>query len=187
MQENIEEIVILVQRAKSGDQDSFAKLYDLFADRIYKYIRIRVAETAAAEDILQEVFLKAWNGCKKLESDGLHFSAWLYKITERTVKDHYRKTYSRPQTVELESEVDIAVPDDTPRLTEQAFIGKEVQAAISRLPAHYRLVIELRFFQQFSLEETAKIMGKPSLSIRVMQHRAIKKLEQIYKKLWKIT
>lgn len=171
----------LVARIKQGDQDAFSALYDDFAERIYRYVRIKVASSEEAEDILQDVFLKVWHGCKSLEIVDLNFSAWIYKVAGNTVNDHYRKTYRRPQTVSLDPAMDIVGSDDTGKRVQQTFDAKEMKSALSEMSEKYRQVIELRFFQDFTVEETAKIMNKTSLAVRVMQHRAMKKLETIYK------
>ena len=65
-------------------------------------------------------------------------------------------------------------------LSEQ-FSKDEIRFALDKLPTHYKEVIELRFFQNFNINETAQIMRKNSITVRVWQHRAIKQLEQIYK------
>lgn len=174
-------ILDLVAKMQQGDQESFALLYEEFSDRIYKYIRIKLPSDQEAEDVLQEVFIKTWQGSKKLQLDGLNLSAWLYKIAGNTINDHYRKSYRRPQTISLDPDIDIPANDDTSLNTERNSNAKEIQKVLKELPTNYRQVIELRFFQDFTIEETAKIMGKTSVGVRVLQHRATKKLEKIYK------
>jgi RNA polymerase sigma-70 factor (ECF subfamily) len=56
-----------------------------------------------------------------------------------------------------------------------------VQAALEKLPPEYKQVLELRFMQELSIVETAKALGKSSVATRVLQHRAMKKLEYIFK------
>jgi RNA polymerase sigma-70 factor (ECF subfamily) len=171
----------LVARIKQGDQEAFSALYDDFAERIYRYIRVKVASNEEAEDILQDVFVKVWHGCKTLDTEDLNFTAWVYKVTSNTVNDHYRKIYRRPQTVSLDPAIDVANNDDTQASIQHKFDSKEIKTALQDLSESYRQVIELRFFQDFTVEETAKIMGKTNLAIRVLQYRATKKLETIYK------
>lgn len=171
----------LVAKMQQGDQASFSALYDIFADRIYKYIRIKVGSTEEAEDILQEVFVKVWQSCRSLKLDGLNFSAWVYRIAGNTINDYYRKSYRRPQTVSLDPEIDIVGSDNATNAAKQSFDEKEIQASLKQLSKEYKQVIELRFFQDFSIEETASIMGKSKVGVRVLQYRALKKLETIYK------
>ncbi len=174
------QITNLVRRMQTGDQDALSELYDGFADRIYTFLRHKVSTDQEAEDLLQDVFVKAWRGSKSLQLTDLNFSAWLYRIATNTANDHYRKVYRRPEVTTLDDAPEIAAPDDTSRAVEQSFISVQVREALDRLPASYKQVLELRFFQEYSIEETAHILGKSSLSTRVLQHRALRKLEQLY-------
>lgn len=170
----------LVVKTKQGDQEAFSALYDEFADRIYKFIRMKISESEQAEDLLQEVFVKAWQGSKTLEVTDLNFSAWLYKVASNTVNDHYRKVYRRPQTVELDTAYNIASTDDTERLAENGFEAEAMKKVLDELPENFKQVLELRYFQDFTVEETAKILNKSSVTVRVLQHRATKKLKQLF-------
>lgn len=176
------QVINLVKKAASGDTQAFGLLYDEFADRIYKFIYIKVQDKAVAEDILQEVFIKAWQGCPKLNLEDLKFSAWLYTVASNTISDHFRKVYRRPQTVELDSTFEQASTDDTTRLTESNMSATELSKQLSTLPDNYRQVLELRYIQEFTIEETAKIIKKTNLATRLLQHRAIKRLQKLITK-----
>lgn len=175
-----EAIVELVRKTQTGDQAAFSALYEEFAQRLYAFIRIKVSATEQAEDILQEVFLKAWKGCKALELKDLNFSAWLYKVASNTINDYYRKNYREPQTVSIDEAQEVAGQDDPANNAARGFEKLFVRETVDRLPAHYKEVVELRFFQDFSVAETARIMGKNSVTVRVWQHRAMKQLEQLF-------
>mgnify|MGYP000159068886 CR=1 FL=1 len=171
----------LVKQVKTGDQAAFADLYDLFAQRLYAYIRIKISSQTDAEDILQEVFLKAWVGIKNLEIDNLNFSAWLYKVAGNTINDYYRKKYRSPGEVELEKAANFASEDSPADDASHGLKRSAVKQALDSLPSHYKEVIELRFFQDFSVADTASIMGKNSVSVRVWQHRALSRLKELFK------
>lgn len=171
-------VLELVKKTQSGDEAAFAELYDEFAQRIYSYIRIKVQNQQTAEDILQEVFLKTWQGCKSLDLTNLNFSAWLYKVTSNTMNDYYRKKYRQPQTTGLEEAAEIAAIQTSFR---DPLDRQIIDLHLDQLPPHYKEVIELRYMQDFSVADTARIMNKNSITIRVWQHRAIKQLEQLFK------
>lgn len=171
----------LVAEVQQGSEQAFASLYDEFADRIYKFISFKTSDPEHAEDLLQEVFVKAWHGCKKLELKDLNFSAWLYTVASNTVNDHFRKVYRRPQTVSLDPIFDTAADNDTSDLVNSSLDAVLLHKALSELPINYKQVLELRFIQELSVEETAKVLKKNSVSVRVLQHRAMKKLERIFK------
>lgn len=171
----------LVAKIQKGDEQAFSLIYDEFADRIYKFTCLKVSEPEVAEDLLQEVFVKAWQGCKTLELEDLNFSAWLYRVASNTINDHYRKAYRRPQTTELDPAFNIASTDVTEKATEDSFDAQAMREVIDELPDNYKQIIELRYFQDFTVEETAKVLNKSSVTIRVLQHRATKKLRQLYR------
>lgn len=177
-----QEITNLIIKIQNGDQAAFAELYDQYAGRIYKYIRSRISDPRSSEDILQEVFLKVWRGCQGLDINQLNFSAWIYKITHNTINDYYRKQYRSPDIVELDHSTDAKAPNNVVQEIADKLTSEKIKKAIEELPANYRQVIELRFYQQFSIEETANIMNKNGLSIRVLQYRAIQKLKSIAKR-----
>lgn len=174
-------IIELVKQTQSGDQAAFAELYDEFAQRLYAFIRIKVVGTGEAEDILQEAFLKAWQGCRNLDLNNLNFSAWLYKITSNTINDYFRKKYRQPQTTALEEAAELAGEDNVTNDASSGFSKQVIAKTLDRLPAHYKEVIELRYIQEFSVKEAAEIMKKNSVTVRVWQHRAIKELEKLFK------
>ena len=176
-----EKINKLVEQVQSGDQAAFAALYDEFAQRLYAFIRIKVADTEKAEDILQDVFLKAWQGCRNLKIKDLNFSAWLYRVAANTINDFYRKTYREPKTVSIDEAKEIAGIDDPAADASRRLEKRVIEQTLDQLPPHYKEVIELRFLQDFSITDTAQILGRNSVTVRVWQHRAMKQLEQLFK------
>lgn len=174
------ELEKLVQEAKRGNPEAFGQLYDCLAERLFRYIKLKVGgHQATAEDLLQEVFVKSWQALSKFDETEGNFNAWMYCIATNAVRDHFRKVYRRPQTVELLDTTEVS-SEDMPGeiLTRQQEIER-VKEALVDLPPQYQQVIELRFIQDFTVQETAEILGKNNLSVRVLQHRALKKLQQL--------
>ncbi len=169
----------LVLQAKQGKAEAFGQLYDLFAQRIFKYIRIKIQDRQQAEDILQDIFIKAYKGLPVLRTDHLNFPAWLYKIAANTVNDHFRKTYRAPTVIGMDEEFDIAGNYSVEREIQSLSDGESMQKAFTQLPPLYKQVLELRFLQEFSLSEVAKILGKSNLAVRLIQFRALKKVRLI--------
>lgn len=169
------EIPDLVRAAKNGNAQAFGELYDRYARRIFLFISAKIQNRPQAEDILQEVFLKAWRGLDGLKMEQLNFSAWLYRIASNTINDHFRRHYRQPPTMELLDNMEIPAAEDKPSNEEDL---EAVKRAVSTLPAQYRQVLELRFFEDFSPEETAKILKRSNLAVRLLQHRALSKLRR---------
>lgn len=176
----------LVKKSQQGDTQAFGQLYDLFADRLFRYVRMKTNTSHEAEDILQDVFIKAWKGLKTLRPEHLNFNAWLYTIASNTVNDRFRKMYRTPEPVELDDAFGVAAPDSPAADTAKADDMQTVKKAMDLLHPHYRQILELRFVQDLTLEETAKILGKANVTVRVLQHRALKQLKTISNKLYDI-
>lgn len=173
------EINELVKRAREGDNEAFGQIYDCYAQKIFRYIRLKIQNREEAEDALQEVFIKAFRGLNGLNMEKLNFPAWLYKIASNTVNDFFRKKYRAPEITPIDENFD---PPSRVSLEKDFSVNWDwnlARASFSQLPEIYKQVLELRFIQGFSLTETADILKKSNLSIRLIQYRALKKVKII--------
>ncbi|MCL4499073.1 MAG: sigma-70 family RNA polymerase sigma factor [Chloroflexi bacterium] len=164
----------LVERAVRREADAFGQLYECHVDRIYRYVYYRVGSSSEAEDLTEQVFLKAWEAIDRYQHRGTPFAAWLYRLAHNLVVDHYRgKRITAPLEDVGESEepsVDVSLE------VEESLEAEEVRAALSQLnPEHQQLLI-LRFIEGLSHAEAAEIIGKSEGAARVIQHRALQAL-----------
>lgn len=170
----------LIAKAKQGDSQAFGEIYDEYAQRIFKFIKFKVTNQQEAEDLLQSVFLKAWQHLPRLRMENLNFSAWLYRIALNSVNDYYRKHYRSFMLLPLDDHIaTITSPATASGDYRAAEIRQTIEQAFSLLPPQYKEILELRFIQEFSVKEVAEITGKSSLAIRVTQFRALKRLREI--------
>lgn len=164
----------LVLQAQEGDKEAFAKIYDYFFDRIYRYVYFRV-HMAEVDDLVEMVFIKAWVNLEKYEKRDVQFSAWIFRIAHNIVIDHRRS--HRPlfeMTEEIEDESEKAAPK---RLTEKNLMSEIVRESVDKLKEPYRQVITLKFLLGLSNDEIAEIMNEREGNIRVLQFRALKELK----------
>ena len=96
----------LVERAKT-DADAFGELYDHYFGQIYRFAYSRTRDQDAAEDVTQEVFMKALRAMPRYRPSGHPFSSWLYQISANAIADHFRQR--RPQA-SLDAAVEIVDP-----------------------------------------------------------------------------
>jgi RNA polymerase sigma-70 factor (ECF subfamily) len=168
-----QETYALVERARSGDREAYAMLFDRFHDEIYRFATRRIGDPVAGQDAAAETFADAFKGIARFEQTGAPFEAWLYTIARRRIVDQIR-VRARHDHAELS-------PDDT---AQPSFGGHEssvvdgllLRALISRLPESERDVVELRFMEDLDVEQTAMRLGKQPGAVRVAQHRALTKL-----------
>jgi RNA polymerase sigma-70 factor (ECF subfamily) len=166
----------LVRLSAGGDQDAFATLYEIHVERVFRHVRYQVLDAHDAEDITQEVFIKAWKSIHKYKPTGAPFVAWLIVVARNAVTDYFR---SKRHVLLLDDTNEPGGGSDPVSSVERAFGGDEVRRAILRLQGDKRAVVVMRFIDGFSYEEIGRALGKTEGAVRVIQHRALKELRGI--------
>ena len=169
----------LVSQAINGDADAFGVLYTHHLDAIYRYVYFRVSDVPLAEDLTEEVFIRAWTALPSYEPRGHRFMSWLYRIAQNLVVDHYRRQSSRASDddTEMEKLPDLqSLPEDL--LAEQQDHAS-LARAVQQLGDNEQHVIILRFVEGFSHREVADVIGKSEGASRVIQYRALEALAKL--------
>ena len=175
------EVVTLVERAREGDEHAFAQLYDLYLDQIYGYVRRRVGNREVAEDLVGDVFLRAWRRFDRFEWQGVDLGAWLTTIARNRVHDHFKSARFRLER----STDDIGDRDPSPttdhpeRVAEARELARRLAGALEELKDDHREVIELRFVHDMSVSETAAVLGRTVGATKALQYRALRALAGI--------
>lgn len=167
----------LVRQSVAGDHQAFGVLYDRYSLGIYRFLCAQLNDPYEAEDLTSEVFLRAWRSLSRYRELGHPFSAYLFRIARNCVIDHRRKF--KLQLGPLEGSDTVA--DDSDRPSEVLTKEQEslvLQDSLRKLKETYRSVLVLRFLIGLSTAEVALIMSRSEGSIRVLQHRALKKLRK---------
>lgn len=171
---NETEIARLVERAAGGDFRAFGELYSIYLDRIYRYVFYQVKDKMTAEDLTEEIFLKAWKAVKSYKGKGQSFSAWLYRIARNHAIDDLRAR-GRCTSLEVETTAAVGNPEQE---AEGKLMQRKLLETISYLPPQQKQVIILKFIEGLDNREIEQIMGKNQGAIRVMQMRALATLRQ---------
>ncbi len=171
LQEN--DVKNLIQQAQDGNAEAFGLVYDRYAKQVYNFLFGKVRHPQTCEDLVHTVFLKAWNNLKLYKPrENTKFSTWLFQIANYTLIDHWRTKKPTTELVEIEN---LAAFAEDPKLYEEySYLWK----AIGALPDNYQTILDLRFKQDMSVEETALVLGKTQVGVRVLQHRALKALKE---------
>ena len=178
-----EEIEALVELVKKGDHDSFARLYDIFIDQIYRYVYYRVRQEDA-EDLVETVFLKVWEKINKYSNQkNKSFSAWIFRITHNLVVDYYRASKDR-EFDELKIDIPAYEREHSPiKNTTRALDNEILKKAISKLKKNHQDIIIYKFINELDNSEIATIMKKSEGSLRILQFRALKSLREVMKEM----
>ena len=169
----------LIEQAQEGDADAFGRLVERHQDYIYNAVRHLVGHGGDADDIAQEVFVKAYRNLRTFAGRA-RFTTWLYGIMLNTVRSFWRKR-KRRATLSLtphgeDGERPTADPPDTgdgpAELTEKREQVEAVRAAIAGLDDDLREIIVLRDIQGLSYEDLADSLGVPAGTVKSRLHRA---------------
>ncbi|MFQ5810297.1 MAG: sigma-70 family RNA polymerase sigma factor [Armatimonadota bacterium] len=163
--------VVLVQRAREGDVEAFARLAAQYKDRIYNYVARLCGDRSEAEDLTQEVFIRAFVAMRRFRGTAT-FQTWLYKIATNIALDALRRrrraglpalSLDAPiETEESPVERELANASKDPHETAATReLQHEVHQAITGLSEKLRVVIVLFDIQGLSYEEIADVLGLP--------------------------
>ena len=166
----------LVQQAIKRDQAAFTELYELHVDRIFRHVAYQVSDRTDAEDITQEVFVKAWQSIHRYKWTGAPFITWLIVIARNAVTDYYR---GRKNVRPLDEKDDPRSAEDPVEAAEAKFNSAEIRKAVLKLKGDKQAVVMMRFIDGLSYEEIAEALRKSEGAVRVIQHRALRELRKM--------
>lgn len=170
----------LVDRARTGDREAFAVLYNETHAEVFHFILGRVHQRQLAEDLTSETYLRALNRIDGFTWQGTSIAAWLVTIARRLIVDHHRSAAARREI----TTDDLAEPDTADRSAEDYALRELdmvearslVQAAVAGLVETQRRCIELRFLHEMSVAETAAVLGRSVGAAKTLQYRALDNL-----------
>jgi RNA polymerase sigma-70 factor (ECF subfamily) len=168
--------LVLVEKAKKGDQKAFAMLMSLYEDSVYHMLLKKVGEPVIAEDLTIEAFSKAFQNLIRFSPD-FAFSTWLYKIATNNCIDYLRKLKKDPcardkgQTTGPHSDiVDHAFGPEENFIRDQR--QRLLREIVDKLSPRYRELIMLRYFEELSYEEISIRLKLPLGTVKAGIFRA---------------
>jgi RNA polymerase sigma-70 factor (ECF subfamily) len=159
--------------------DNGSVIFDGDYKRILRYILSMVRDTAEAEDLTQETFLRAYRSRDSLRDEGAR-TTWLYRIATHVCYDRLRQ-YARRAPAESDTDLDqveVAEPDapSLQQVIEQDEMSGCVQSFLNRLSDNYLAVILLHDMHEMTAAEIAHLLGESSDNVKIRLHRARQKL-----------
>lgn len=157
------------------DPQAIAAVYDHYFSDVYKYVRYRVGDEQAAEDISSDVFVRLLEASQKGRGPQTNLKAWLLGTASHIVTDHHRRSYRRPTDSLTDNMLDpLALPVDEFDHREQTRL---VRSKLKDLTPEQQHVLALRFGEGYSIEETAAVMQKNVNAVKALQFRALASLQ----------
>jgi RNA polymerase sigma-70 factor (ECF subfamily) len=161
---------------RSSNSQVIGAIYDRYFPEVFRYVRYRLNDAHAAEDIASEVFVRLLEANQSGRGPQTNLRAWLLSTAAHILTDHMRRAYRRPTEALPEDIMDQAsTPADEFDRREQ---NRRFQFAYSRLTAEQQHVLALRFGQGYSLEETASVLNKNVNAVKALQFRALAALQR---------
>ena len=176
---NEEDILELVRNPKT-QKEGFAHVVEEFSERLYWQIRKMVYSHDDANDILQDVFIKAWLNIEKFRGDA-KLSTWLYKIAINESITFINRSKAK---------LNLSIDDDDSFLInklegDEYFDGDNaqllLQKAVATLPEKQRLVFQMKYFNEIKYDDMSDILGTSVGALKASYHHAVKKVEKFLK------
>lgn len=169
---------ILFLKVKNQDKEAFGQFYDLYVNRIYRFIFFKVNSVSDAQDLTSEVFLKLWQHLNE-GKEVKNLNSYIYIIARNSVIDFYRQRVKDSVTVSQENSPEIS--DEQADLMKKQVLDSDwsqVLKSLKKLKDEYREIIILRFLDELTIREIASVLNKSNGSVRVLIHRALKALKE---------
>jgi RNA polymerase sigma-70 factor (ECF subfamily) len=180
----------LMMRFQGGDRDAFATLVRRHKTAVYNFVLRQVRLPAAAEDLVQDVFVKVVQSAADFKHEA-RFSTWTYAIARNVCIDHLRKmSLRRHPSLDQRAPADEdgptlgeRVPDSRPgasveRRAMGAEVGQLIARAVEALPPDQREVFLLREIANVPFKEIAEIVGVPENTVKSRMRYALERLQQ---------
>ncbi len=169
----------LLKRARQWDEDALAHIYDTFAPAIYRYIYRRTGHQNTAEEITAETFHRFLVALKRGGGPTEHLSAWLYRVAHNLIVDFYRRQPPQEPASLDELEEMPAEPESGVARVERQMEVAQARAALRQLTPLQQQIITLRYLEDLSHEEIARVVERTEGAVKALQHRALDNLRRI--------
>ncbi len=176
-------IVEMVEKAQAGDQTAFHRLVDQFQPEIYRMIFYRTGSQMDAEDLTQDVMLKAYKNIGRLKSPEV-FRSWLYRIAVNRVKDYYRKKqfkslfgFTSMDEETFHETAEMAVEPEAEGGISKKDFWRQIEQMLTKLSKMEKEVFLLRFFDELTITEMSAALDKNESTIKTHLYRALRKVK----------
>ncbi|MDD5589755.1 MAG: RNA polymerase sigma factor [Candidatus Portnoybacteria bacterium] len=172
--EKIEEKKI-IENCLAGNLEEFGKLYDLYAERIYRFIYFKTHHRETAQDLASQTFFKALENIRNFDPAKGLFSSWLYRIAANSVIDHWRK---QKKNLNIDDIWDLRGKGSIAQDAENKDHLERVRQYLEKFSPEQRQVVIMRVWDELSYREIAEILGKSEASCKMMFSRALSRLRK---------
>lgn len=181
----LQEKLLSIKIHQFKDHKSFELLYDQMVDPLYRFIYLKVNSKEIAQDLISELFLKAWKDLTNRKEPVKYLKSYLYTVARNLVIDYYRSA-QKQRELALDESIEIPVESSETEVIVK-LEGEQIITVIQTLKDSYKEVLILKHVQELSLSEIARIIEKTPVATRVLLHRANQALKREYEKVTRTT
>ena len=179
----------LVAEAIEGSEVAFQTLVERYQRPVFSLILRMVQDYGVAEDVSQEVFVKAWMALSRYDPRR-RFASWLFKIASNAAIDHLRRKRlpttpiegSHPDASSILDRVEDKRSESPDTLVKRHELAAALEAAVASLRPEYRLVVLLRFREELPYRDIAEVTGMPLGTVKTNLRRARREIEERLRK-----
>ena len=168
--------------AKQMEPEEFEALFHRYKNMVFKLAYLTLGDVQEAEDVMQEVFIKVYRSKNSFSPEKGKFNSWLHRVTiNQSISWRRRKSLSSSSLERLEEEGG-DLPEDSPQLPEELLIKQEeskmIQEAMIFLDRKHRAILAMRYYDNLSYEDIARILETPLGTVKSRINRAIEALRK---------
>ncbi|HVZ75873.1 MAG TPA: sigma-70 family RNA polymerase sigma factor [Candidatus Paceibacterota bacterium] len=169
----------------AGEESAFAIVVERHLKGVYSFARRFAGREEDTEDIVQDIFLKAWKSIHRYDSEASRFKTWLMRIARNTTIDHLRKKKSLPMSYFDTEDGNVLLEnlEDASPLPDEAFMRAQsdeaVRRALEELKPAQREVLLLHYMSGLTFEEIGLALKKPPNTVKSIHRRALVALRSL--------
>lgn len=179
--ENLSDSELLVQfRNPITKEKAYTTLIKKYQEKLYWHVRRMVIEHEDANDVLQNVFIRVWNGLENFREDSQLYT-WLYRIATNECLTYLEQQKKRTSVSLSDVESGLSNKIKADRHFDPNRLEWKLQLAIQQLPEKQRIVFHLRYYDEMPYEEMSRVLETSEGALKASYHHAVKKIEDYIK------
>ena len=182
---------MLISESLAGDEKAFEELLSPYLSPVYSFVLSLTHDVLMAEDVTQETCIKVWKHLGRFDAER-SFKTWIFAIAKNTAFDALKKKRDLPFSAFFRGEDEGVEESWSDRIADEAPLADEVLARaesvelleqkLQTLPEGFQQILQLRYREDFSLQEISEILGEPYNTIKSRHGRAIFSLKKAFEK-----
>ena len=177
MSQHLEDETLLLQfKDPSTKERAFTAIIKKYQERLYWHIRRMVVQHEDANDVLQNMFIKVWNGLSNFREDSQLYT-WMYRIATNESLTFLEQQKKRSSMSLSNEENGLTNQLKADKNFDPNKIEWKLQLAMQRLPEKQRVVFNLRYYDEMPYEEMSRVLDTSEGALKASYHHAVKKIE----------